>query len=820
MANKPTYQDLEHRIQSLEAEIDGLRRQEGVRDEQLTQYETVAANFPDIIWSLDGRLKPVYVTPSVQKHLGFSLAEVHARNFTATLVPSSRDQFKRAVQMLRLGMNPTMLDLEHRHKNGTGFWFETQISGMFDGEKKLTGCICVSRNIDRRKQAESALKLSNALFQTAFAISPDAVTLNRLRDGVCTMVNDGFAALTGYSREEVVGKTTEQLGIWADTGDLKHLMHEINVNGSIRNMEASFRMKSGEVRTGLMSANLIILNRQPYVLAITKDIDKFKRAREALKESEEKYRKLIETATDAIFILQDGQVKFPNPQAKKMGAKMGVDLEEHAFFEYVAPEDQNMILERHFRRLKGEAVPSTYNFRLLRENGEKFWVEVNAVMITWDGHPATLNFIRDIDDQKKLEAEFQHARKMEAVGTLAGAIAHNFNNLLMAIQGNVSLLLLDTEDDDPRLEEFKKIQEHVENGSQLTSQLLGYARKGKYRIRGLDLNELVTRTVATFRKTHPAITISANRGAELHTIAGDRSQLEHVMINLLNNAADAMPEGGELFIKTMNVNHGQIRRRNYKIKPGEYVLTMVADTGVGMAQKIQRRIFEPFFTTKELGRGTGLGLASAYGIIKGHGGYIDVDSQRGYGSTFFIYLPASSRKVDEIGYKDQSVIQGSGCILVVDDEPSVLDISGRMLKKLGFQVLEACSGRDAIRVFRENLAKIDLVILDMIMPDLGGGEVYDRMRDIKPGVKAILATGYSIDGEAARILKRGCDGVIQKPFSIDRLSRMIHGVLATAPGGGGRDAPPAENPPGETAPQASDHAPEVIPFRPKGRKTR
>ncbi len=820
MAKKPTYQDLEERIQSLEAEIKGLRLQEAARDDQLVQYERVAANLPDIVWSLDGKLKPTYVTPSVQKHLGFSHEEVRNRNFTATLTPSSRDQFKRALQMLRLGINPTMLDLEHRHKNGTGFWFETQVSGMFNSEKSLTGCICVSRNIDRRKQAESALKLSNALFQTAFAISPDAVTLNRLRDGVYTMVNDGFAALTGYSREEVVGKTTEQLGIWAESADLKRLMHEINISGSMRNMEARFRLKNGEVRTGLMSANLIVLNRQPYVLAITKDIDKFKRAREALKESEEKYRKLIETATDAIFVIQDGKVKFPNPQAKKMGAKMGVNLKKHAFFEYVAPEDQNMILERHFRRLKGEVVPSTYNFRLLRKNGEKFWVEVNAVMITWDGRPATLNFIRDIDDQKKLESEFQHARKMEAVGTLAGAIAHNFNNLLMAIQGNVSLLLLDTEDDDPRLVEFKKIQEHVENGSQLTSQLLGYARKGKYRIRGLDLNELLTRTVATFRKTHPNITVAANRGAELYTIAGDRSQLEHVLINIFNNAADAMPEGGELFIKTMNVNHEQIRRRNYKIKPGEYVLVMVADTGVGMEQKTRRRIFEPFFTTKELGRGTGLGMASAYGIIKGHGGYIDVDSQRGYGSTFFVYLPASSRKVDEIGYKDQSVIQGSGCILVVDDEPSVLDISGRMLKKLGFQVLEACSGRDAIRVFRENLAKIDLVILDMIMPDLGGGEVYDRMRDIKPGVKAILATGYSIDGEAARILKRGCDGVIQKPFSIDRLSRMIYSVLNATAGREDEVAPVAKVPSGDPAPETVERPPDVIPFRPKGRKTR
>ncbi len=192
MADKPTYQDLERQIRSLGAEIAALRRREAARSDQFAQYERVAANLPDIVWALDEKLKPTYVTPSVQTHLGFSHGEIRARNFTATLTPSSRDQFKRALQMLRLGINPTMLDLEHRHKSGTGFWFETQISAMFDPDKRLSGCICVSRNIDRRKQAESALKLSNALFQTAFAISPDAVTLNRLHDGVYTMANPSF----------------------------------------------------------------------------------------------------------------------------------------------------------------------------------------------------------------------------------------------------------------------------------------------------------------------------------------------------------------------------------------------------------------------------------------------------------------------------------------------------------------------------------------------------------------------------------------------------------------------------------------------------
>ena len=777
MTEKNDQQALEARLAQLEKALQSARRSDAEARATLAQYRLVAENITDIVWTLDADLKTTFVTPSVEAHLGYSVQDVIGKPFPDRLTVSSQEQLQYALNRLQKGLSSTPLDLEHVHCNGTSFWFECQLTGLFGAESQPSGYVCVSRNIDRRKQAESALQLSNALFQTAFAISPDAVTLNRLRDGVYTMVNEGFSLLTGYAQEEVIGKTTEEIGIWADPGERDQLLEALDEEGSIRNLEACFRLKDGSIRTGLVSANIIILNRQPYVLSITKDIDTFKKAEEALTESEEKYRTLIETATDAIFILQDGEVKFPNPRAQEMASAMGVDFQQHAFFEYVAPEDQNMILERHFRRLRGDKVPSTYSFRLLRPRGEAFWVEVNAVKILWEGKPATLNFIRDIDDQVKLEAEFQHARKMEAVGTLAGAIAHNFNNLLMAIQGNVSLLLLDTEREDPRYEEMVKIQEHVVSGSRLTSQLLGYARKGKYRIRSLDLNGLITKTVASFRQSNPAIQLVTNLATDLDAVAGDKAQLEHVLFNVFKNAADAMPEGGELFVKTMNISHRQIRKRNYKIKTGEYIMLVIADNGVGMEQKVRQRIFEPFFTTKELGRGTGLGLASAYGIVKGHGGYIDVDSKKGNGATFFIYLPISTRPAEKTNYKDESVIIGSGCVLVVDDEPAVLEISGKMLRKLGFRVLEACSGRDGLNIYRQNRQLIDLVILDMIMPDMGGGEVYDRMKDIKPNVKAILATGYSLDGEASRILKNGCDGVIQKPFNIDRLSRVIHRVL-------------------------------------------
>ena len=277
MTEEQRYRTLEARIRQLEDELQGARGSEAAALERLAQYRILAENLTDIVWTLDTDLKPTFVTPSVKTHLDYPVKEVIGRPFPDWLTLSSREQLQHALKRLQHGVPSATLDLEHVHRNGNSFWFECQLSGLFDPQGDLTGYICVSRNIDRRKQAESALQLSNALFQTAFAISPDAVTLNRLRDGVYTMVNEGFALLTGYPREEVIGKTTEEIDIWADPRERQRLVEALDEAGSMRNLEARFRVKDGSVRTGLVSANIIILNRQPYVLSITKDIDTFKK---------------------------------------------------------------------------------------------------------------------------------------------------------------------------------------------------------------------------------------------------------------------------------------------------------------------------------------------------------------------------------------------------------------------------------------------------------------------------------------------------------------------------------------------------------------
>jgi CheY-like chemotaxis protein len=348
----------------------------------------------------------------------------------------------------------------------------------------------------------------------------------------------------------------------------------------------------------------------------------------------------------------------------------------------------------------------------------------------------------------------------------------------MTIIGNTSLMLLETDFDHPNYEKLKIIEKQVLSGSKLTYQLLGYAREGGYEVKPLSLNQLIKETSDTFAMTKKEIMVHRELAKDLLGIKADQDQIEQILLNLYVNAADAMPGGGDLFLKTMNVTHEDMRDKPYEAKPGDYVLLTVRDTGSGMDKETMERIFEPFFTTKGMARGTGLGLASVYGIVKAHGGYIEVGSKKGHGTTFSIYLPASSEKValKEVELPEK-ILKGKETILLVDDEDMVLDVGEQMLKKLGYEVLLAEGGREAIELYNKNRDIIDMVLLDMIMPEMGGGETYDRMKEINPDIKVLLSSGYSVDGQATEILKRGCDGFIQKPFDMQGLSQRIRKIL-------------------------------------------
>ncbi len=388
-----------------------------------------------------------------------------------------------------------------------------------------------------------------------------------------------------------------------------------------------------------------------------------------------------------------------------------------------------------------------------------------------------MEFVRDITHQKHLESQLLHAQKMEAVGTLAGGIAHDFNHILLGIQGRASLALLDTNSSHPAHDHLKSIEGYVNSAADLTRQLLGFARGGKYQVQPVNINELVYGASEMFRRARKEIRLSITCDPDVWAVEADRGQIEQVLLNLFVNAGQAMPHGGNLTIETANIALNDVPLDTGALDAGNTVRITVTDTGIGMDENTRKRVFEPFFTTKGMGRGTGLGLASAYGIISNHNGTICVQSEPGKGSTFTVYLPATEALPPTVSRQATGVRGGSEGILLVDDEDIPIDAGRRLLEKLGYRVYTAKSGQEALAVYEAHGEDIHLVVLDLVMPGTAGGETFDRLRQLDPEVKVLLSSGYSINGSASDILSRGCNGFIQKPYNLKRLSREIRNIL-------------------------------------------
>ncbi|MEJ5358746.1 MAG: response regulator [Desulfobacterales bacterium] len=382
------------------------------------------------------------------------------------------------------------------------------------------------------------------------------------------------------------------------------------------------------------------------------------------------------------------------------------------------------------------------------------------------------------EERRRLALHMQQAQKMEAIGTLAGGVAHDFNNLLMGIQGNLSLLRLNKEKGHPDLPYLQKIETAVERAAELTRQILGFARGGKYDVRVTDLNRLVAQTVDLFGKTRKELEIRKRLAADLRPIEADQTQIQQVLLNLLVNAWQAMERGGVLEVATDNVDvAANDPERPPDAPPGPYVRLEVRDSGEGMEEAVRKRIFEPFFSTRSRAEAKGLGLSAAWGIVRGHNGFITVESRRGEGSTFRVFLPAQAARA-AASPPAPPASAPPRAVLLVEDEEIVCDIGEKMLRRLGFEVLTARSGEEAIRLYAARHGEIDLVILDLIMPGLTGAEVFERLRAIRPEVAVLLSSGFSLNGEAMELLRRGCRGFIQKPFSLEQLRAKIREITA------------------------------------------
>lgn len=630
-----------------------------------------------------------------------------------------------------------------------------------------------ARDITERRRMDQALRESEETFRKAFYTSPDSININRLSDGLYVSVNEGFTRVTGYSEAETIGRTSVELNIWVNPEDRRKLADGLKNEGVVRNLDAAFRMKNGEIRYGLMSAAVIELKGVPHILSIARDITDRKREEERLKESAEFISAIFEHVQSGIFLIDSGSHTIVN--ANRMATEMcGVTKEQmigKACHRYICPAaacncpitDCGQSIDRSERIL-------------LTTDGREIPVLKTAVPIRIAEKDYLLESFIDITESKRLASQLLQAQKMEAIGTLAGGIAHDFNNMLMGIQGIASLMMLDSDPSQPQYERLKLIEEQVRSGADLTRQLLGFARGGRYEVKPININEIIRKSSSMFGRTRKEIAIHRKYENEIWTVEGDQGQMEQAFLNLYVNAWQAMPGGGTIYLETQNVVLDGCDLPDLN-PPGRYVKISVSDTGMGMDEKTRDRIFDPFFTTKGIGRGTGLGLAMVYGIVKGHGGMIHVYSESGLGTTFNIHLPASDKPVLEEKALPGKVFRGTGTILLVDDEKMVLDVSREMLESLGYRVFAAGSGQEAIAVFLEKRGSIDLVILDMIMPGISGGETFDRLRDFDPEIAVLFCSGYSVNDRVQEILDRGCRGFLQKPFSLEILSKKIREVL-------------------------------------------
>ncbi len=652
------------------------------------------------------------------------------------------------------------------------------------------------RSADGLKTAE-ALQESRERHRILSEASHEGIALTE--KGSLIDVNDQLADMLGYTRSELVGR--EVLGLIAP--ESRDPVAEAQRTGRLDAYEHCLLKKDGTVITVESRARALRVGGRTLRITALRDISERKNI-EANLEMTQYY---VDKASIGIWRMgMDARIQSVNTYACQSLGYTRDELCRMSVLD-IDPAFSQEVWEQsiHDLRLNGS---TTFESIHRRKDGTTFSVEIMTNYFVFHGEEFSIAFVQDISERKQREEENARlqdqlfkAQKLESIGTLAGGIAHDFNNILSGIQGYISLMQRAADADESPRERLQKIEQQVRKGANLTRQLLGFAQHGKYEVRPTNLNLVLNESADIFGQMKREIAIARDLQDDVWIVSVDRGQIEQVLMNLYINAGHAMPEGGELLLSTRNVILSEDDLRTFPVRPGRYVMVSVTDSGIGMDSKTLEQIFDPFFTTKEPGKGTGLGLASAYGIVKNHEGYITATSVSGQGATLTIYLPASAQAfVPEEKPVTPELFPGQETILLVDDERSNICVTRELLEGLGYRVIPAGSGQEAVATYMEMREKIDLVILDLIMPGMSGRKAYEMLRDVNPGIKVILSSGYGVEGEVRKILALGCNGFIQKPFHITDLSKKIREILLSpqsplpgaAPGGGGSED---QNPP-------------------------
>ncbi|MCE5241817.1 MAG: PAS domain S-box protein [Syntrophobacteraceae bacterium] len=717
--------------------------------------------------------------------LGYSFDELRSLHVWDWDARWDREELLEQIRLV--GPAGDHFETHHRRKDGSVFDVEISTNGAVFGDQKLVFCVC--RDISERKAAESALREREEIYSAIVNQAADSIVLVDSETLGFIEFNDAASTGLGYTREEFSGLTLFDLQATMPREELEGYIRSAIENGCVH-FENRQRLKDGSPRDVHISKRAIRIRGRDYLATIWHDITRQKESEQALQASEARLQLAMSASHLGVWEWDiQTNVVYCSPQCCEIFEIEQSEASIESFQRQVHPEDLTTIKTAFDNALSCGTVHSS-EYRIVRRNGELIWVySLGRAFFDEAGKPLRVaGIVQDItagkkaqEEKQKLEAQLFQAQKMESIGRLAGGVAHDFNNMLGVIIGHADLLLDEIDPDGPLFQDLEEIRSAAYHSADLTRQLLAFARKQRTNPRVLDLNDTISGMLKMLRRLITEdISLLWSPGPAPWKVKIDPSQIDQILANLLVNSRDAISGVGTITLKTENITLEDSDSQNTdNLMPGDYVLLTAGDTGAGMSKDVLKHIFEPFFTTKDVGRGTGLGLATVYGIVKQNNGFIMVDSRPNEGTTFRIYFPRfepEREDAPEIESEPESC-RGDETILLVEDDGFILNLTKRMLESLGYCVLAARSPTEAISLAEHSRSYIDLLVTDVVMPEMSGRELVDCLCAIRPGLRCLYMSGYTADVVAGRgIMDEGLH-LLHKPFTKDVLAAKVKEVL-------------------------------------------